>query len=343
MKRNMKAALAGTASATLVGAVIMSGYTPFVQTANAQDAGAPATDGGTFTLRAADLYETVSRVQGEFTYSQDTVTPTDEMFNLFGTAVTGMCAKPADSTFEENVANYYVNVGGDIKEAYTVNLEDLQDQAQEKILVCACGMGAATANVQAKGIDLADIVSLADGLDEANLLEVTGSDGYVAKLPLRYALDNEAMVVYQVNGENLPTATQFWVPNTVAKYFVRDVVDIQVLHTDEVPEVEGRDAELSAEVNITNRLASAVVPAGEAVAFEGYADDLGSPIAALEFSLDGGENWTSYEVKATTDRWVHWNFSYTPEKAGTYELTVRAVTEDGAVSPLAATAVFTAV
>lgn len=128
----------------------------------------------------------------------------------------------------------------------------------------------------------------------------------------------------------------------MAKYFVHDVVDIQVLRTDKVPYVEGRDAELSAEVNIVDRLATTAVPVGAATVFEGYADNLGSPIAALEFYLDGGETWTSYEVSASTDRWVHWEFAYTPGDPGTFELAVCAVTEDKTVSPLAATTVFTA-
>lgn len=70
-------------------------------------------------------------------------------------------------------------------------------------------MGAATANVQAKGTDIGDVVSLADGLEDADVLKVTGGDGYTATLPLQYALDNEAMVVYRINGETIPSATQF--------------------------------------------------------------------------------------------------------------------------------------
>lgn len=333
--------LRSAAGMTMAGALLLTGCGGYAASAQASDWQPAAPEDGTLVLREGGRFLPVANVSGEFLYNQDTLTPTDEMFNLFGTTVTTMCAKPFEDAMSQE-ADVYINIGGDITKAYSINLGDFENKAQEKILLCACGMGAATANVNTTGVNIADVLSLADGLEDAQVLKVTGSDGYVSELPLSYALENKAMIVYKVNGEKVPTRSQFWVPNTVAKYFVRDVVDIEVLRAAEVPEVEGRDAELSAEVNIVNRLESSVVPVGQSVTFEGYADDLGDPIAALEFSLDGGETWTRYDVNATTDRWVHWSFSYVPESEGTYELTVRAITSAGTVSPLAATTVFTA-
>lgn len=64
-------------------------------------------------------------------------------------------------------------------------------------------------------------------------------------------------------------------------------------------------------------------------------------MVAVEFSLDGGETWTSYDTTSSnTEDWVYWHFDYVPENAGTYKLDVRAVTEDGTVSPLASSVVF---
>ena len=66
------------------------------------------------------------------------------------------------------------------------------------------------------------------------------------------------------------------------------------------------------------------VEVGRPVRFEGYAEDYGVPIVTVQFSLDDGENWTDYDVSASTgDRWVHWAFEYTPEVPGTYCLLVR--------------------
>ncbi len=91
-------------------------------------------------------------------------------------------------------------------------------------------------------------------------------------------------------------------------------------------------------------LAPMQVEVGKPVTFSGYADDYGEQIAAVQFSLDGGESWTSYDVSGSSpDLWVHWTFTYTPEQPGTYRLLVRCATADGRTSPLADTAEFTAV
>ena len=80
---------------------------------------------------------------------------------------------------------------------------------------------------------------------------------------------------------------------------------------------------------------------GDMVTFEGYADDCGTQVVAVEFSLDNGETWTSFDTTSSdTDSWVYWSFDYVTEQAGIFKLDVRAVTQDGTVSPLASSVVF---
>ena len=42
-------------------------------------------------------YSKVAHVNGDFYFEQDAVTPADEVFNLFGTVSTAMCARPAQA------------------------------------------------------------------------------------------------------------------------------------------------------------------------------------------------------------------------------------------------------
>ena len=80
---------------------------------------------------------------------------------------------------------------------------------------------------------------------------------------------------------------------------------------------------------------------GKTITFKGYADDYDKSIVAMEFSLDGGETWTSHDVSDTTaDLWVHWTYAFTPEHEGAYRLKVRSVNEEGKASPAAAVAEF---
>ncbi len=53
----------------------------------------------------------------------------------------------------------------------------------------------------------------------------------------------------------------------------------------------------------------------------------------IEFSMDNGETWTSYDVgDVDTAKWIWWNFTFTPEQEGAYVLSVRGTTVDGDVS-----------
>ena len=76
---------------------------------------------------------------------------------------------------------------------------------------------------------------------------------------------------------------------------------------------------------------------GQAVRFEGYADDYGNQIVALEFSLDGGKTWAVQDTSSSNeDLMISWSYTYVPQKPGIYQLKVRSVTEDGRKSPLSA-------
>lgn len=73
---------------------------------------------------------------------------------------------------------------------------------------------------------------------------------------------------------------------------------------------------------------------GKPVRFKGTAYDFGHRIAAIEFSLDEGKNWTRYETPDTNDyQNLSWTFDYVPEKAGFYVLRVRSVNDEGTASP----------
>ena len=73
---------------------------------------------------------------------------------------------------------------------------------------------------------------------------------------------------------------------------------------------------------------------GRPIRFKGIAQDFGHAIAAVQFSLDDGVNWTTYPTPYTNDyQNVTWTFDYTPSKPGFYVLKVRAVNDEGRKSP----------
>lgn len=352
MKKSIKTLTGVVGTAALAGAygIISTASQSAVPLATASAGASGRTagaDANQITVNQTSTYTTVANVQGEFAFDQNVVTPSDEVFSIFGTIVTALCGTSASMTTDGKVTtDYWVNVGGSLEKAYSVNLGQLaESNSASKIMTCSCGTSRAIATAEVTGVPLSDVVEMS-GLDpDVNTVTLTGADGHSSAIPLSYALENEALLVYAVNGQALPAsdgaAVQLWMPGATARYFERKIVNIEFTAEDAVPELVQADAEHRTKINIMNYAEDATFLAGEPITFEGYADDYGTPVTAVEFSLDGGATWTSYAVDgATANKWVYWYFAYTPEAAGTYELTARAVTADGTVSPLAAAVVF---
>ena len=297
-------------------------------------------------LRQQEVYNKIANVRGEFSFAQDELTPPDEVFNLFGTAATYACAKPGFAMDEVDHEEYYVNISGNIKKVYSISLEEIKKQQPEnRNMVCTCASGSAIINTRVTGISVSDVINLAELEDGVNTITFKDSTGYGLPLPLSYVLEKDALLVYQVGGMDLPASQgaplQVWMPDTVAKYFTRQVTEIELTAEEQEPEVAGMPDEFRAKVNVVNRF-DRTFAVGDQIIFEGYADDCGTAITAVEFSLDGGETWTVCDTPdAVGDQWVYWHFAYTTEEAGTFKLDVRARTEDGTVSPLASSVVFT--
>jgi hypothetical protein len=74
--------------------------------------------------------------------------------------------------------------------------------------------------------------------------------------------------------------------------------------------------------------------AGEPVRIKGYAYDFGHRVSAVQFSLNGGRSWTTYETPGTNDyQNLTWTFDYVPPLPGEYELLVRSVNDRDQASP----------
>jgi len=284
-------------------------------------------------------------VQGTFAFNQDAITPTDDLFNIFGTAITSMCSKPVSElrSDEGGVANFYVNVGGDIRKNFTIDVADMgETQSQQELIACSCMTGSPFGQVKAVGVPLSAVVEMADLEDGVNTVTAYGADGFGEPLPLRYALEKKALLVYRVNDEDLVTnagasSVQMFLPETVARYFTRNIASIELTREAVEPSVGQVDPNFRNKIVIENSAEDCLFTTDEEITFSGFADDLGSPIVAVEFSFDGGQTWTSCETAgATTDRWVNWMFTTSFDKAGAYQMQVRARTADGVVSPLEA-------
>lgn len=177
-----------------------------------------------------------------------------------------------------------------------------------------------------------------------NTVTFTSRDGTVRSFPLDYLLDHDAILVDTVNGEplsqTLGARNQLWISGAAGKFFLRDVISIS-LSDEEVPpdppSMEPSGDHFMNRPNVAAKGKRRMGVVGDPMEFEGWADDYDKRIIAVEFSLDGGKTWASYDTSSSrAGVWVYWHFSYTPVVAGSYQLCVRSVNEDGQVSPVAA-------
>ena len=167
---------------------------------------------------------------------------------MFGTALTSMCSKPATELVdvEGGVANFYVNVGGNIKKNFTIDVRDLAEDAnQETMMACSCATGSPFGQAAVMGVPLSAVVEMADLEDGVNTITAYGADGFGQPLPLRYALGEER--ASGVPGERpgagggTGSSLQLWMPETVARYFTRDIVNIELTQEDAEPDVQQVD------------------------------------------------------------------------------------------------------
>ena len=155
MKKNMKLISGLTGAACLLSSMAV-----------AEEAAAV-----TVSERAEETFAKVANVQGEFAFAQDTLTPPDEVFNLFGTAATYACAKPGFALNQATREEHYINVGGKVKKNFTISAEQLAKMvSQKRDLVCTCAMSPSAAMASVRGVRVADLLAMADVEADANTI-----------------------------------------------------------------------------------------------------------------------------------------------------------------------------
>ncbi len=220
-----------------------------------------------------------------------------------------------------------------------------------------------------RGTPLRTLLEEAGLADEAVEILFTGLDrgveGGIAQsfqrsLPREEALRDEVLLVYEMNGEPLPPQHGFplrlvvpgWYGMTNVKWLARiEAVDRPFEGYQQSTAYRLR-LEEDEEGRPLDRMLprSLMIPPGqpefltrernvplEPCLLEGRAWSGTSPVAGVEVSADGGENWNEAELGQEADSawaWRSWSYRWEPPAAGTYELCSRARDEAGNEQPL---------
>ena len=299
----------------------------------------------------------VANVEGEFSYTQDSVTPTEEVFFYWENG-DHRGITPDNDLDPEILQNWTITVEGLVDNAFSFTMGEMMDLAETKVLKMHCQTnppaGSYIANCEVTGIPLSKILEKAGVQAEANTLRCVADDGWCYPLPYEYMADNEPMLVYLINGQPLPNLlgypVQLWTPNLGGVHFTKRIANIKLTNEAAVPKYyvgfpnpKTGDFFNKPNVAIFHYTEGQIFPVGEAITFEGFVDAYDIPMAAVEISMDKGATWTRYELdNPTTEKWVNWSFTWTPEKAGSYVIKVRGIAENGLVSVVPATLMFNA-
>ncbi len=312
----------------------------------------------------------VESVAGEFSFDQDVVLPLEDSFyrgtdnTVPGGTLLGGDVE-LDLFSDEFYNNYTIKVEGEVNNPFEISVANPQEELVTRILKQRCEIdgpdSGLISNFEVTGIDFRDIIEKADLKDTANGLHFKMIDeaGYNVTFPLDWVLSDDnalAMLGLQINGEKLTAghgfpATMFW-GNYSCEPNLRHILSIEFVHVDDeadffippryaqhgVHAVDDEEAPLySPAVAVVNTYDGQIFQAGDVdtLSFEGYADAYDEPIAAVEFSLDGGLTWDRHETPGTTaERWVYWYYDIPAPAPGSYVLTMRAETVSGYVSPM---------
>jgi DMSO/TMAO reductase YedYZ molybdopterin-dependent catalytic subunit len=228
----------------------------------------------------------------------------------------------------------------------------------------------AMGNARWKGARLKDILNKAGVAAGAKQVTFNGLDSpptekvpdFVKSLEVDHALEDDTILAYEMNGEPLPMLNGFplrlIVPGYYGTYWVKHLNEITVV--DEVfsgywmdpayrvpdntcacvepgttPKKTKPIARFNVRSFVTNLEDGQKLTAGKPMTVRGIAFDGGYGITEVVFSEDGGKTWREAALGKDYGKYSfrEWTLSFTPERAGNYELKVKATNRIGQSQP----------
>lgn len=225
-------------------------------------------------------------------------------------------------------------------------LKEMPAVKQETTLMCISnGLGAGLmSNAVWKGVPMRVLLESATPQIDAAKVRMHGVDNYTDTIPLAKALDPQTLVVYEMNGQPLPSRHGFPLRAIVPGYFgeknVKWITRIELAGADAKGFYEeqdwGPDFIIPTRSRIDQPEAESFFEAATAakgIAVKGIAFGGDRGISRVEISVDDGANWTEAKLDYPGTRlsWALWSYQWPAATPGNYSLVVRATNGDGEV------------
>ena len=231
----------------------------------------------------------------------------------------------------------------------------------------------AMGNARWKGARLKDVLNKAGVAAGSKQVTFNGLDSpvtekipdFVKALEVDHALDDDTLLAYEMNGEALPMLNGYplrlVVPGYFGTYWIKHVHEIAVLgepfngywmdpayripdnscacvEPGTTPKKTTPITRFNVRSFITSLTDGEKVSAGRAATVRGIAFDGGYGIQEVLFSEDGGKNWREAQLGKDHGKYSfrEWTIGFTPQRAGNYELKVKATNRIGQSQPATA-------
>ncbi|MBC5583748.1 molybdopterin-dependent oxidoreductase [Eggerthella sp. NSJ-70] len=301
----------------------------------------------------------VENVQGEFSATQDKVQSQSELYSYdfvhgyydhmrYACSPAGLDIDLPQSMFDE----WEITIDGNVNEPYTAKLPELVAEAEAagvvvtkpSKMVCELNPigGGGIGQAEITGIPVSWLIEKAGGYTEGtNSVRAIRADGS-SRSGFDLSVLDKGYLVYKIGGEYLDARHGFpvthWQETYDAQIFSKQIngyhVTSDVMDERECGQVNQEGAHVNRpNVTVCGVPEGLIIQNGQPFTFNGYADAFDHPMKTVEFSMDGGETWTSFDVgDVDPAKWLWWSFTFTPEKEGAYVLSVRGTDVDGEVS-----------
>ncbi len=224
--------------------------------------------------------------------------------------------------------------------------------------------GGAVSTAYWAGVRLADLLAEANPLPNAREILFEGADSgspepgmestpYLRSLPIEAAAHPDTLLVYEMNGSELPPEhghpLRLIVPGWYGMASVKWLRRITAIEGGfegyfqtykYVIDSGSGDSEPLTSMGVKSLIGSPsegeTLRAGAPACVSGMAWSGGERIERVEVSADGGETWSAAEIVGPSERyaWQRWHFAWTPEAPGRYALMSRAVDAAGRAQPM---------
>ncbi len=238
-----------------------------------------------------------------------------------------------------------LEVGGDVAKPMLLHLPAIMAMpavTQETTLQCISNQlgGGLSSNAVWKGVPLRHVLTAAGMSAQTKQIAFHAADGFIDDLPIEKAMEPTTLLVWEINGEQLPQRHGFplrlLVPGDVGEKSVKWLTKVEAR---EKPlkgfyEQQGWGPRFS--VNDTARFDAPdfdemPLKVGQRTVIRGTAFAADRGIKDVEVSTDGGDTWAKAEItyRGSDLSWVQWRFPFQPKEAGDITLVVRCSDKKG--------------